>query len=148
MTIIKDWAAALGLRHQGVLVSAVRGCDSVVRECPSKHLVRMYRGVLLNAHCGDEKRAATFMTPFDAEEWDHDAADFLRSIDHFPNHWILHFMHACEIVGFKHPDQQIRVAFRQLYYKLAKKFHLNPESESQLDARLNADEQSFAKAQA
>ena len=57
-------------------------------------------------------------------------------------------MHACEIVGFKHPDQQIRVAFRQLYYKLAKKFHLNPESESQLDARLNADEQSCAKAQA
>ncbi len=31
-SIVQPWAAKLGLRHQGVLVSAVRGCDSISRE--------------------------------------------------------------------------------------------------------------------
>lgn len=145
--IIRAWAAALGLRHQGVLVSAVRGCDSVERECPSKYLVRVFRGVLLNAYCGDIYKSSSFMVPFDSETWDHEAADFLRSIDHFPNHWILHFMHACEIVGYKHPDDTIRLAFLNMYEKLVRKFHLMPETEGELDRRLMADESEFKKAQ-
>jgi len=146
-SIIHNWAAKLGLRHQGVLVSAIRGCDSVEREDPSKWLVRCFRGVLLRAHCGDVKEAGSFMVPFDQEIWDHTVADFLRSIDHYPNHWLLHFMHACEIVGYKHPNVGISTAFLRLYLRLVKKFHLVPESELQLDARLNADEKTFVKEQ-
>lgn len=44
-------------------------------------------------------------------------------------------------------DGPIRVAFTQLYYKLVRKFHLMPETESVLDQRLNADEFTFAKDQ-
>jgi hypothetical protein len=146
-SIIQDWAAELGLRHQGVLVSAIRGCDSAEREDHSKYLVRVYRGVLLNPHCKDIKKAASFMIPFDDENWDHAMADFLRSIDHYPNHWLLHFMHACEVVGYKHPDPTIAHAFRSLYLKLVRKFHLHHETEPELDARLNADEDSFKRAQ-
>lgn len=146
-SIIQDWAANLGLRHQGVLVSAVRGCDSVQREDASKYLVRVYRGVLLNAHVGDIRKAASFMVAFDAEQWDHSEADFLRSIDHYPNHWILHWMHACEIVGHKHPDPDISSAFFSLYRKLVKKFHLEMESMEKLDQRLGADEETFRKSQ-
>jgi hypothetical protein len=146
-SIIQDWAACLGLRHQGVLVSAVRGCDSVDREDASKILVRTYRGVLLKSHCGDISKAASFMIPFDPKMWDAYKMDFLVSIDHYPNHWLLHFMHACEIVGYKHSDGPIRVAFIQLYYKLVKKFHLQSETESVLDQRLNADEKTFAQNQ-
>lgn len=147
-SIIQDWAARLGLRHQGVLVSAIRGCDSLPREDPSKYLVRVYRGVLLRAHCGDLKKAASFMLPFDPESW-HDASDeFFESIDHYPNHWILHWMHACQIVGYQHPNDKIRFIFMQMYKRLVKKFHLNPESAEQLEERLNADESTFAKNQA
>lgn len=146
-SIVQDWAAILGLRHQGVLVSAVRGCDSVTREDASKILVRTYRGVLLKSHCGDIQKAASFMIPFDPKMWDAYKMEFLASIDHYPNHWLLHFMHACEIVGYKHSDGPIRVAFTQLYYKLVRKFHLMSETESVLDQRLNADEFTFAKDQ-
>ena len=145
--IIQSWATDLGLRHQGVLVSAIRGCDSVNREDDSKWLVRCYRGILLNAHCKDIKKAASFMVPFDQEIWDHSCADFLRSIDHYPNHWLLHFMHACEIVGYKHPDVEVGIAFITLYRKLVKKFHLSAESESELDLRLNANEATFRSQQ-
>ncbi|MGH8236050.1 MAG: hypothetical protein ACREXP_03385 [Steroidobacteraceae bacterium] len=147
-SIIQPWAAALGLRHQGVLVSAVRGCDSVEREDPSKWLVRCFRGVLLRAHCGDLKKAASFMAPFDQEIWDHTCADFFRSIGHYPNHWLLHFMHAAEIVGYKHPNDAIGCVFLALYLRLVKKFHLNPEGEDQLDRRLSVDETTFKSEQA
>lgn len=143
-SIIQDWAAKLGLRHQGVLVSAIRGCDSAEREDASKYLVRTYRGILLKSHCGDISKAASFMIPYNPKMWHAYQMQFLASIDHYPNHWILHWLHACEIVGYKHDQGQIRVAFYQLYAKLVRKFHLNPETESQLDHRLNADEQSFA----
>lgn len=150
-SIIHEWAANLGLRHQGVLVSAIRGCDSVEREDPSKYLVRMYRGILLRAHVGDIKKAASFMTPFDQEIWDHTTADFLRSIDHYPNHWLLHWMHACEIVGYKYQtfpqNTDIGDSFLALYLKLVRKFHLNPETEEEMDRRLNAAEADFKKAQ-
>lgn len=146
-SIIQDWAAKLGLRHQGVLVSAIRGCDSVPREDASKYLVRVYRGILLRAHCGDVKKAKSFMVPFDPEQWDHSEADFLRSIDHYPNHWLLHFVHACQIVGAKHPEHEIRMHFFHLYEKVVRKFHMSPESAQTLDDRLNADEENFAKGQ-
>jgi hypothetical protein len=145
--IVQDWAANLGLRHQGVLVSAVRGCDNVPRDDASKYIVRVYRGILLKSHCGDIKKAASFMIPFEPKWWDSYKMEFLSSIDHYPNHWILHFMHACEIVGYKHSDGPVRVAFHQLYKRLVSKFHLYPETEMQLDYRLDADESSFAKAQ-
>lgn len=147
-SIIQEWASDLGLRHQGVLVSAVRGCDSVLREDPSKYLVRVYRGVLLRAHCRDITKAASFMVPFDAMQWDHSAADFFRSIDHYPNHWLLHWMHACEIVGYKHRDPDISAAFSEMYFKLVNKFHLHPETAYDLDNRLNKPEEEFKKDQA
>lgn len=147
-SIIQDWAAKLGLRHQGVLVSAIRGCDSAVREDHSKYLVRTYRGVLLKAHVGDINKAASFMVPFRAITWRVCADSFFSSIDHYPNHWILHWMHACEIVGYKHPDHEIRQEFLFMYKRLVKKFHLNPETEADLDARLNADEDTFKTLQA
>src|SRR6266702_3232000 len=116
-SIIQDWAADLGLRHQGVLVAAVRGCDSIEREDASKPIVRTYRGVLLHPHCKDLTKAASFMIPYDGRHWEAYVRDFFASIDHYPNHWILHFTHAAEIVGYKHTDPTVRVAFKQFYYR-------------------------------
>lgn len=152
-SIIQPWAADLGLRHQGVLVSAIRGCDSVNREDPSKYLVCVFRGVLLRPHCRDLAKSASFMVPFDAENWDHASADFYRSIDHYPNHWLLHWTHACQIVGYKYRNNlppasleiDTRDAFIQMYLRIVKKFHMEPETEVSLDARLNANEDDFKK---
>lgn len=146
-SIIQPWAAALGLRHQGVLVSAVRGCDGAPREDASKYLIRVFRGVLLQAHCKDVEKAVSFMAPYHAEDWADAKDDFFDSIDHYPNHWLLHWAHACEIVGFKHPDAAIRIAFRSMYLKIVKKFHMLPEEEEDLDQRLNADEKTFGQMQ-
>jgi hypothetical protein len=149
-SIVQDWAANLGLRHQGVLVSAVRGCDSVPREDPMKQLTRFYRTCLLKAHCGDARKAASFMLHVDhASEFDAIAKPVLKSLDHYPIHYLLHFMHAVQIMGYKMPAENLaRYWWQGFYNDLCRKLHVNPETEQQLDERLDADEATFARAQA
>ncbi|SDF30085.1 hypothetical protein SAMN04488105_116128 [Salipiger thiooxidans] len=39
---------------------------------------------------------------------------YLQSLDELPHHFQLHFMHAAEIIGYKHPDPRCRARRRAL----------------------------------
>lgn len=146
--IVQAWVCALGLRHQGVLVSAIRGCDNVPREDASKHISRFYRACILKAHCGDASKAGSFMKWIDdREDFEHLCADFFRSIDHYPNHFILHLAHAAEICGYYMPGEQ-SAWWMEFYIRIVRKFHMMPETKQELDWRLNLDETSFVAEQA
>jgi hypothetical protein len=146
-SVLQDWVQELGLRHQGVLLTAVRGCDTAPKDDPSKRFTRCYRSVVLNDHCGDPRKSASFI------EWCAPAAegerfhDFRAGLDHYPQHYVAHVMHAVEIVGYKHPDRETRARWHGYYLRLCKGLHVNPESEWQLDARLNAAEKDFGASQ-
>ena len=60
-SILLPWVTELGLRHQGVLLSAIRGCDTAPRNDASKNLVRCLRAELLLPHCGDPRKSASFI---------------------------------------------------------------------------------------
>lgn len=64
------------------------------------------------------------------------AGDYLRELDAIPHHFQLHFLHAAEIVGYKHPDRRIGSWWLQTYERLVHDMHLWPETEDQLDRRL------------
>ena len=49
VNILKPWTEKLGLRHQGVLMSVIRGCDNAPKEDPCKSLARCLRFVLLRS---------------------------------------------------------------------------------------------------
>jgi hypothetical protein len=140
-SIVKDWVAQLGLRHQGVIVSAVRGPDGILRDDPIKTLVRIYRGQTLNAFCGDVRDATSYMQPFDHQVFEEVAREVLRSIDHYNLHFFMHFTHAVEIMGYYAPTY--RQNWEWLYRSTCRKLHINPETREQLDARLGADEVTF-----
>lgn len=70
------------------------------------------------------------------EALDDSAGEYLKHLDEVPHHYQLHFMHAVEIVGYKHPDETIRLWFRRLYERIVLDMHLRPESEEDLDFRL------------
>jgi len=144
-SILQDWVTKLGLRHQGVLLGAIRGCDGALRGDVSKPVVRCLRAAILHAHCGDVTRAATFMEWVPRAELQARLRVFRRNMDHLPVHFVMHLVQAVEVIGYKHPEADIQGEWYGFYRELCRKLHLNPESEHELDDRLNADEQTFQR---
>lgn len=148
-SVLQDWVMELGLRHQGVLLTAVRGCDTASKEDAGKAFVRAYRGIILNAHVGDPKKSASFIEWVASAEFEYRFQMMLKGtgMDHYPHHYVMHLTHAIQIMGYKHPDPNVTGMFRAFYVKLCKALHVNPESETELDRRLNADEKTFKELQ-
>lgn len=144
-SILKDWVQELGLRHQGVLLTSVRGCDTAPKHDASKLLTRCIRNEILNPHCGNAKKAATFIEAVPEDVLIQRFGDFRRNLDHYPHHYVMHIVHTIEIIGYKHPDPRIAYNWRMFYKYLCRGLHLNLETEEELDRRLNADEETFAK---
>ena len=62
--------------------------------------------------------------------------NYLRELDALPHHFQLHFLHAAQILGYKHEEPRIRNWWRKTYERLVHDMHLWPETEEQMDARL------------
>lgn len=144
MSILQEWVENLGLRHQGVLLSAIRGCDTAPKNDPSKRFIRCYRAIILNAHCGDATKASSFIEGVSNDELCARYEELSKNLDHYPFHYVMHLVHAIEIVGYKHPVEATRFWFFAMYHDLCNRLHVNLEEEEQLDRRLNADEATFA----
>jgi hypothetical protein len=145
--VLQEWVMRLGLRLQGVLVSAIRGCDTVQRHDHSKVLARVYRAEILNAYGLDPKKSKSFILWADIPATVEMMKKFLNDCDHLPNHYVMHFIHAAEILGYCHPDAERRDMWASFYRVACKKFHLRPETAAELLDRLNKDEDNFHKAQ-
>jgi hypothetical protein len=131
--LLRPWILELPLQQQCVLMAAIRGCDSVPKEDNSKRILRSYRyTVLHNAKpltADNIFMVAEVPTPFDVLR-------FVGSLDHYPMHWLMHFIHAVEIVGYKHPEPDVRGWWGNLYDTLIHNLHVQPETEEQLNTRL------------
>lgn len=155
MHVMQPWTYSLTMMQQTVLLTAIRGPDGVGKYHPSKYMLRWYRRCVLYGALDHnifttphERGGGSFTgpscTPPKSGDWSEVMQpvfdDYLRSLDELPHHFQLHFMHASEIVGYKHPDDTIRAWWRYVYEQLANDMHLNPESEEQMDFRLGDSE--------
>lgn len=151
--VTQAWTHGLTMMQQSVLLAAIRGPDGTAKYGGgAKMLLRWYRRcVLLSAMDGRvlenpvEPNGGSFTGPSlqgddDVDHWSDrmmvHVEDYLRQVDALPHHYQLHFMHAVEIVGYKHPDPIIRHWWHQLYVRLVNDLHLHAESEAELDERL------------
>ena len=132
-SVVQEWISErCSLKQQTVLLSALRGCDGVSKEDSSKQIVRSLRAVLLySANATDAERS--FMIP---KEFDEAYANFIACLDHYPVHWLFHFSHAAEIVGFKHPNHGTADVWHSIYMDICSALHLGMESEEDCDLRL------------
>lgn len=136
-SVLRDWVMELPLRHQGVLVAAIRGCDGAPKENSAKPLVRALRYAVLNP--ADEREVgmpSAFMAPGFSDE---ELRGFLRDWDHYSVHFVQHLMHACEVVGYRGPGAKIAVPFRKAYWRIVEKLHLHPETPDEMNDRLTED---------
>lgn len=164
MIATQEWTHDLPVMQQSVLISAVRGPDGVAKYHPCKFMLRWYRRCVLvgaldhnifdNPH---DPRGGSFTGPSYALSreqqvemeagnhfWEEPMgavfAQYLRSLDELPHHFQLHFLHAAEIVGYKHPDPKIRRWWHYAYLELVNDMHLEPERVDQMDYRLGDSE--------
>jgi hypothetical protein len=121
--------------QQSVLLSALRGVDGVSKNNPAKELTRRLRTFV----CVDARppeRQHSFMQT-SASSLDSCVDRFLEDVDPYPVHFVLHLLYAIEIIGYKHPDLDIREQWCNAYRLIVWEMHLNPETEEQLDRRLD-----------
>lgn len=144
LSVQPHWCRRLPLQQQSVMLLAARGPDGIEKHHLCKGVVRAYRGtVLIAAKYGREltwgERADTFMS-LDAfaiqDSWRQAVDAFIDCHDSLPKHYIAHLMHGAQIVGFKHPDPRFRQRWSDFYLQMVEVFHLNPETEAQMDVRL------------
>lgn len=151
--VVQPWVETLTYMQQTVLLTAVRGPDGSPKYGPTKMLLRWYRRCILRSSLEQGRTIATpyefgggsFMGPsYEPTAFLHDwrpnldgiVSQYLRELDALPHHFQLHFMHAVEIVGYKHPDVDVRSWWHGCYLRLVHDMHLWPETEKQLDRRL------------
>jgi hypothetical protein len=61
---------------------------------------------------------------------------FEKGFGQYNSHFVLHLIHAAEIIGYKHPDENIKKIWQEFYLNMCKAMHLNPETKKQMDNRL------------
>lgn len=142
-SVLQDWVMKLPLREQGTLLTAVRGCDNEPKQWTSTG-VAYSPGRRLTAFI-----RWCFMVPADAREIDSQEGAFMMSsppkpfkaseFGHLPQHWYAHAMHALEVIGYRHPDENTMMAARHLYFSMTYNLHLNFENKVQMIVRLSED---------
>ncbi len=146
-SILQEWVMELGLRFQGVLLTVIRGCDTAPKQDASKDLTRVLRSDILIPHCGDPFKAKTFIEAVQDSVLVDRFTALVKNLDHYPHHYVMHLVHAIEILGYHHPNSDRRSWYGNFYQRLCRGLHVNPETKEQLEARLGADEETFAKEQ-
>jgi hypothetical protein len=159
-SVLQDWVCELPYMQQSVLIAAVRGPDTIKKEHIAKRLLRWFRRcTLLSAFDGEalndpfKAGGGSFTGPLKKDGRDGNdvltelTKDYLRTIDELPHHFQLHFMHAAEILGYKHPIYWIRRFWNFFYLAIVKDAHLNPEPLEDMDRRLGDRESTWREAE-
>lgn len=135
--VLHEWVFHLKFQVQALLLTAIRGADGCNKHNAAKAIVRYLRGVVIKpAGNWKGKNDNDFMWG-DYRVFNSFAADFWNDHDHYPHHFIMHLVHCAEVVGYKYPDSRIACFWKTFYFNACKSFHMNPETEQQMDERLN-----------
>lgn len=145
VSVQPEWCLGLTVQQQSVLLLAARGPDGIAKTHPCKRVQQAYRATVLIAarygrslHWGE--RADTFMCLGDFSDdraWRAIVDGFFQTADDLPHHFLMHLLHGAEILGYKHPNRDFRDRWGDFYRRGVKEFHLTPETEQQMDARLS-----------
>jgi hypothetical protein len=148
----RPWTRVQPLRYQGVLATAIRGCDISEKEDPAKDLNRMIRRACLNPADERETTVSGGFFGFEPDRLISSTKKLLHSLDHYPLHYVGHLTHACEVIGYlglKNTTQESECSnlpslvmgqfFSSVYFDICYTLHMNPETPEQLRERMTMD---------
>lgn len=152
LPVTQAWTHGLSMMQQTVLLTAIRGPDGLPKYGCVKMLLRWFRRCVVFSAMDRMVLASplregggSFTGP--SVDWrktcgvwqtdmDEIVSEYLRSLDAVPHHFQMHFMHAVEILGYKHPVADVRQWWGEVYLRLVNDLHLHPETEAEMDDRL------------
>lgn len=148
-SVLQDWVMRLPLRAQGTLLTGVRGCDLA----PKNPVCIDERYGCSTGEATAERQLVAFLrfcilNPADAREVDVPGAWFSSKppakwkpsqFGHYPQHWYSHLLHCFEVVGYTHPDDDLRGEAEAIYRRLVSNLHLNVETAEEMLERLEED---------
>lgn len=137
-TVLHDWVCLLPFQMQALLLTAMRGPDGNTKQNAAKSIIRYLRGIIIKA-AGDwagDNQDDDFMWG-DYTKFNEYAFLFWHNHDEYPHHFIMHLIHCAEIVGYKHPNIHMRDFWYEFYLDACTTLHMNPETEAEMDERLN-----------
>lgn len=122
--VFKEWVIKLPWRMQSVLMTATRGPDGPQRYFHIKVLNRWMRDKLFN----DADPSNPFIIRYD----DPNPIDIIDAIgqelEYTTVHYYSHVIHALEIIGYEHPDDDVAQPAYKLYCELGPTLmHMEPE---------------------
>lgn len=148
-SLLQDWVMELPLREQGTLMTSMRCCDI----SPKNPSTIVEKFGCSTGESSVERGLHAFLrycciNPADQREIDVPGAWFQSKppcnwkpsqLGHYPLHWYSHLMHCFEVVGYRHPDNDIRNTCYAIYERLVRALHLNVESKEEMIERLSED---------
>lgn len=154
-SVLHDWIAELPFTMQALLLLGTRGPDGNQKYCSAKNLVYYLRGVVIKPaypnFMGKDGFMSTkyFEQAMDREQWPAKPISgkfdnmfsasvklFFGDLDNYPMHFIMHLIHAGEVIAYFHPDEEIKEHWLHFYITACKGLHMNPETKEQLAERL------------
>lgn len=144
-SIQPEWCRSLPLQQQSVLLLATRGPDGIGKQHPVKDVLRAYRACVLTAakwgrpmKYGEAGDGFMSLDLFGSDlQWAGVCDEYMLSVDSIPHHFVMHLLYGAEILGYKHPDVRFRDRWRLFYVECVRDLHLTPETEEEMDERLN-----------
>lgn len=148
-SVLQNWVLDLPLRAQGTLLTGIRGCDlapkhpptiveatgcSTGESLPERHLAAFLRFCVLNTPDPREiGMPGAWIQPEPPKNWKP------SQFGHYPQHWYGHIMHCFEVVGYCHPNDELRAKAYKIYERLVRNLHLNVETKEEMLRRLTED---------
>lgn len=129
-SVVKEWLSELSMMQQTVVLEMLRGCDGTSKNDPTKLIIRFLRKCVLH-RAGN----GSFMD-VDMRILLCNVKEFFEDCDKYPLHFVMHLIHAAEVIGYKHPDKEVAEFWKNFYLDLCHTIHINPESEKEMDKRL------------
>jgi len=137
MRLFREWVDEHSLAIQGTLGTVVRGPDFSSKESTAKPLVRALRYTFMNnAHDIEFNHHDRFMGDHTGLCSSEELEEFIEDHDSYPHHWLMHFIHAAEIVGYLHPDRNIARFWLNFYFRMCSSFHMTFETKIEMLERL------------
>jgi hypothetical protein len=137
-SVVKDWVLELPFTQQALLMLSLRGPDGCSKYTPAKYICYFIRDVILHAaypsYDGSFEPGGFMRNDYDnfAVEVDR----FFEDIDGYPMHFLMHLIHASEVIAYNHPDELIRNNWLKFYLVACNNLHMHPETQKELIARL------------